>query len=107
MASMRGTLKRYGNKVEKDKSDPHLWRNAKEYIYNHKYRDAAETTLHFTNITELKNSYKQKLEQWQLISEKICGSYMPLNYVTMRLKGLFIIEKQWKTLNIQKPNPRR
>ena len=26
---------------------------------------------------------------------------MPLNYVTMRLEGLFIIEKQWKTLNIQ------
>ena len=30
-----------------------------------------------------------------------------MNCVTMRLKGLFIIEKQWKTINIQKPNPRR
>ena len=30
------------------------------------------------------------------------------NQITvMRLQGLFIIEKQWKTLNIQKPNPRR
>ena len=41
------------------------------------------------------------------ISEKICGGYRPLNWVTMRLEGLFIIEKQWRTLNIQKPNPRR
>ena len=29
---------------------------------------------------------------------------MPLNCVTMRLEGLFIIEIQWKTINIQKPN---
>jgi len=32
---------------------------------------------------------------------------MPLNCVTMRLEGLFIVEKQWKTPNIQKPNPKR
>ena len=25
----------------------------------------------------------------------------------MRLEGLFIVEKQWKTLHIPKPNPRR
>ena len=41
------------------------------------------------------------------ISEKRCGGYRPLNCVTMRLEGPFIIEKQWRTLNIQKPNPRR
>ena len=40
------------------------------------------------------------------ISEKKCGGYKPLNCVTMRLKGIFIVEKQGKTLNIQKPNPR-
>ena len=32
---------------------------------------------------------------------------MPMNYVTMRLKGLFIIEKQEKTLNNQNSNSRR
>ena len=36
------------------------------------------------------------------ISEKRCGGYRPLNCVTMRLEGLFIIEKQWRTLNIPK-----
>ena len=46
------------------------------------------------------------LGHWQLISEKRFGGYRPLNYVTMRLEGLFIIEKQWRILNIQKPNPR-
>ena len=40
------------------------------------------------------------------LREEMCG-YMPLNYVTMRLEGLFIVEKQWTALNIQKPNPRR
>jgi len=40
-------------------------------------------------------------------SEERCGSDMPLNYVTMRLKGLFIIGKHEKTLNNQNPNPRR
>jgi len=34
-----------------------------------------------------------QLGRWYLISEKRCGSYMPLNYLTMRLKGLFIIEQ--------------
>ena len=48
-----------------------------------------------------------QLGRWQLISEKRCGRYMPLNPITIRLEGLFIIEKQWKTLNIPKPNPRR
>ena len=32
---------------------------------------------------------------------------MPLNYVIMRLKGLFIIGKHDKTLNNQNPHPRR
>jgi len=32
---------------------------------------------------------------------------MALNYVTTRLKALFIIEQQGKTLNNQNPNPRR
>ena len=41
------------------------------------------------------------------ISKKRCVGYMPLNCVTMRLEGLFIVEKQWKTLHIPKPNPRR
>lgn len=31
---------------------------------------------------------------------------MPLNYVTMRLKGLFIIEQEGQTINNQKPNYR-
>ena len=33
------------------------------------------------------------------MSEKRCDGYMPMNYVTMRLEGLFTVEKQWKTLN--------
>ena len=32
---------------------------------------------------------------------------MPLNCVTMRLKGLFIIGKHEKIVNNQNPNPRR
>jgi len=32
---------------------------------------------------------------------------MPLNCVTMRLQGLFIIEQQGKTLNNRNPNPRK
>ena len=32
---------------------------------------------------------------------------MPLNYVTMRLKGLFIIGKHEKTIKIQNRNPKR
>lgn len=32
---------------------------------------------------------------------------MPLNCVTMRLKGIFVIGKHEKTLNNQNPNPRR
>lgn len=32
---------------------------------------------------------------------------MPLNYVIMRLKGLFIFEQQGKTLNNQNPNTKR
>ena len=39
--------------------DPDLCRNATEYIYNHKYKDAVEITLHFINIKELKFSYRQ------------------------------------------------
>ena len=41
------------------------------------------------------------------ISEKRYGGYKPLHCVTMRLEGLFIIENQWRTLNVQKPNPKR
>ena len=48
-----------------------------------------------------------QLGRWQLISEKRCGGYMPLNCVTMRLKGFFIIEQYEKVLNNQNPNPRR
>ena len=69
--------------------------NAIEYIYNHKYKDAVEITLHFINIKELKFSYRRngnKLARALVaISEKICGGYKPLNCVTMRLEGLFII----------------
>jgi len=36
------------------------------------------------------------------ISEKRCGGYRPLNCFTMRREGLFIVEKQWGTLNIPK-----
>ena len=39
--------------------DPDLCRNATEYTYNHKDKDAAEITLHFINIKELKFSYRQ------------------------------------------------
>ena len=38
--------------------DLDLWRNAIEYTYNHKYKDAAEITLHFINIKELKFVYR-------------------------------------------------
>ena len=92
--------------------DSNLCRNATEYTYNHKNKYAEEITLHFINIKELKFSYKQngnKLaralvsylweEMWWLHAFEI--------YVTMRLKGLYIIEKQRKIINIQKPNPRR
>ena len=71
-----------------------------------------EITLHFINIKELKLVYRHdgsKLsralvaylleEMWRLHASEI--------YVTMRLEGLYIIEKQWKTLHIQKPNTRR
>ena len=33
--------------------------NTREYTYNHKYKDAAEITLHFINIKELKFSYRR------------------------------------------------
>ena len=71
-----------------------------------------ELTLHFINIKQLKFVYKEngnKLaralvaylleELWQLHASEI--------FVIVRLEGLYIIEKQWKTINIQKPNPRR
>jgi len=35
------------------------------------------------------------------MSEERCGGCMALNYLTMRLEGLFTVEKQWKTINIQ------
>ena len=41
------------------------------------------------------------------MSEKRCGSYIPLNNVKIGLKGNFIIEQQGKTINNQNPNPRR
>ena len=57
--------------------------NATEYTSNHKYKDAAEISLHFINIEELKFSYRKngnKLARaLATISEKICGSYRPLN----------------------------
>ena len=56
-------------------------------------------------LTDIMEIYSQGVGR--LISEKRCGGYMPLNCVTMRPEGLFIVEKQWKPLNIQKPNPRR
>ena len=47
-------------KTEKDNTtDPDLYRNATQYIYNHKHRDAIEIELHFINIKELKYSYIQ------------------------------------------------
>ena len=39
--------------------DPDLCRNATEYTYNHKYKDAAEITLYFINIKELKFVYRK------------------------------------------------
>ena len=41
------------------------------------------------------------------IFEKICGNYLSLSYVTMRIKGLFIIKQQGKTINNQNRNPKR
>ena len=43
---------------ETSKNDLKLNRNEKNYRYNHKYRDAAEITLHFINIIILKYAYK-------------------------------------------------
>ena len=40
-------------------TDPDLCRNTTEYINNHKYKDAAEITLHFINIEELRFAYRQ------------------------------------------------
>ena len=42
-----------------------------------------------------------ELGYWWRIPEKRCDSYKPLNYVTMRLEGLFIVEKQCKTRNFK------
>ena len=39
--------------------DPDFCRNAIEYTYNYRYKDAVEITLHFINIKEMKFSYKQ------------------------------------------------
>ena len=36
-----------------------LNKNATEYKYNHKYRDALEITLNFINIKELRYAYIQ------------------------------------------------
>ena len=48
-----------------------------------------EKSFHFINIKELKFAYRQngnKLARALVnISEKRCGSYRPLNCVTMRL----------------------
>ena len=55
-----------------------------------------------TDIMEI-----DELGFWQRIPEKRCVRYQLLNCVTMMLKGLFIIEIQCKTKNVQKPNPRR
>jgi hypothetical protein len=40
------------------KFDPNLCRNATEYINNHEYKYAAEITLHFISIKELKFVYR-------------------------------------------------
>ena len=60
-----------------------------------------EITLHFINTKELKLVYRQdgnklarvlvtylREEMWQLHASELC--------VTMRLEGIYIIEKQWK-----------
>ena len=82
-------------------NDPNLCKNTTEYTNNHKNKDAVEITLHFINIKELKLVYRHdgnKLarvlvaylweDMWRLHAFEIC--------VTMRLEGLYIIEKQWK-----------
>ena len=40
-------------------SGPDLCSNEKKYTYNHKYENAAEITLHFISIKELKFAYRQ------------------------------------------------
>ena len=47
------------------------------------------------------------LRQWQLISQKRFGCYMPLRCVIMRLNGIFTIVQHEKTLNKKNPNPER
>jgi len=91
--------------------DPDLCRNTMKYRNTHKRRDAAEIRLHFINNKWLKYAYRQnrnKLaralvaylweEMWRLLASELCYN---------EARRLIIIEKQWKTLNIQIPNPRR
>ena len=91
----------HGERTCSDTTNPDLCRNATDYTNNHKNKDVVEITLHFINIKELKLVYRQdgnKLarvlvdylseEMWQLHGFEL--------YVTMRLEGLYIIEKQWK-----------
>ena len=55
-----------------------------------------------TDIMEIKELWYE-----QRTPEKRCGGYQPLNYLTMRLEGLFIVEKQCRIRNFQNPNRRR
>jgi len=93
-------------------SDLDLCKNTMKYRNIHKHRDAAEIRLHFINNKWLKYAYRQngnKIAQALVVYlwEEMCRLLASELYVTMRLERLYIIEKQWKTLNIQKPNPRR
>ena len=67
-------------------------------MYNHKYKDAVKITLHFINIKELKFVYRQngnKLARvlvaylWEDM-RRLQASELS---VTMRLEGLYIINK--------------
>jgi len=92
-------------------ADSDLSRNRTNYKDNHKHRDAMEIIFHFINVKYWnmlidRNGNKPARvmvaylweEMWRLHASELCYN---------DLEGLFIVEKQWKTLNIQKPNPRR
>lgn len=79
--------------------DPDLNRNAKNYRYNHKYKDAVEITLHFINIKELKYAYKQngiKLarvmvaylieEMWQLHASELVYNEAQGHFYYLRIR---------------------
>jgi len=61
------------------------------------------------NVEAIYKQNESKLAQTMIayLWENMWWLHDILNCVEMRLEGLCIMKKQWETLNIQNPNPRR